>query len=443
MSLSDDKRNVFTTIGAYTSFMKQEKPPKRGEIYPSINNKNDVVPFLLDTLKTIAGSEALKGLIGGMFTELIDDSEAKMKTVLKKQFIQPNSDDQIPADFNNNGIDVPVKDIDVTGKLKINPNSDSGKMLFDNNKPNFDKTAYDAILNNGTTQSFAGIDINYSDTTDSFNFKPTDGSVNIGQYFTDYIDNTEIVNKDELLTTVMDKIYGTLSSENNKTPDEVLQELEIDKLLNQALDADDSFEISPADFDELINTSEQISNGAVEYDMGCGLLSSSLSFDSLKDLLNNFSGSTDPFYIGNIIEDTIVQSSSGDTTTEETTEENNATIKDGFFQKLIKLFTTKLLFFLTASPQIRTLLAILSSFQNNGTVMIESAKNDLKKFKTFILCLAKEILKMVSEFIFMLAIGLLIELLTPVIKKIVKEKVNQFVKIIKSLTPASKIIDTT
>lgn len=442
MSLSDDKRNVFTTIGAYTSFMKQTKPPRRGELYPSINNKKDAVPFLLDLLKTIAGSEALKLLIGQMFTELIDKSEATMKTVLKKQFIQPNSDDQLPSDFENNGVDVPVKNIDVTGKLKINPNSDSGKMLFDNNTPSFDKTAYDAILNAGTTQTFSNIDITYNDITDSFNFKPTNTGVKIGQYFTDYVDNTQIINKDELLTKIMDKIYGSLSKENNKTPEQILQELEVDKLLEQALNEDDSFIISPADFDNLIEQSKQIADGVVEQDLGCGLMSTSLSFDSLNNLLDNFYGSTDPHYISNIIEDTIFESSSGNTNTEQTTEENKSTIKDGFFQKLIKFFTTKFLFYLTAAPQIRMLLAISSSFQNNGTVLIDTPKNDFKRFKTFILCLAKEILKMVCEFIFMLVIGYLIELLKPVIKKIVKEKVNQYVKIIKSLTPASRFLNT-
>lgn len=185
MSLADDKRNVFTTIGAYTSFMEQKKPPRRGELYPSINNKKDAVPFLLDVLKTIAGSEALKELIGGMFGDLIDDSETKMKTALKKQFILPNSDDQISTDFSTNGVDIPVKDIDVTGKLKINPYSDSGKMLFDTTTPNFDKVAYDAILNAGTVQTFGGVEIKYNELTDNFNFKPVDANMRVGEFFSD------------------------------------------------------------------------------------------------------------------------------------------------------------------------------------------------------------------------------------------------------------------
>lgn len=441
MSLADDKRNVFTTIGAYTSFMEQKKPPRRGELYPSINNKKDAVPFLLDVLKTIAGSEALKELIGGMFGDLIDDSETKMKTALKKQFILPNSDDQISTDFSTNGVDIPVKDIDVTGKLKINPYSDSGKMLFDTTTPNFDKVAYDAILNAGTVQTFGGVEIKYNELTDNFNFKPVDANMRVGEFFSDYIDNAQIINKDELLTKVMDKVYGTLSKENGRTQEQILQELEIDKMLDQALDEDGSFVIQSSDLNDLINTANQISKGVVEYDLGCGLMSTSLSFDSLKNLINDFSsGSTDPFYVGNIVENTINESTSE--VNQATTDENKATIKDGFFQKIIKFFTTKLLFFLTTAPQIRMLLGISSSFQNNGVVSIESPSVDFKKFKTFILCLAKEILKIVAAFIFALAIGKLIELLKPVIKKIIKEKVNQYVKIIKSLTPASKFVNS-
>jgi hypothetical protein len=48
--------------------------------------------------------------------------------------------------------------------------------------------------------------------------------------------------------------------------------------------------------------------------------------------------------------------------------------------------------------------------------------------------MAKEIMIMVAEFIFLLALVYLMKLLTPVIKRIVKEKINQFKRIIVSLT---------
>ena len=44
-----------------------------------------------------------------------------------------------------------------------------------------------------------------------------------------------------------------------------------------------------------------------------------------------------------------------------------------------------------------------------------------------------ELLKLINEFIFGLITSYLISLLKPIIKKIIKEKINQYVGIIKSL----------
>ena len=88
MSLADKKRDVFTTIGSYNSLMEQGEAALQTDLFPSINNKDDIVPFILDVLKTVAGTEAIKEAIGGLFGKLVDEVEPQLKTVLKKQFIQ-------------------------------------------------------------------------------------------------------------------------------------------------------------------------------------------------------------------------------------------------------------------------------------------------------------------------------------------------------------------
>ena len=85
MGLIDDKKNVFTTIGAYTSFMERSKNQKNDgtNLFPSINNKKDVVPYLLDVLKVVVGSDALKQLTGDLFVKFTDIAEPKIKETLK------------------------------------------------------------------------------------------------------------------------------------------------------------------------------------------------------------------------------------------------------------------------------------------------------------------------------------------------------------------------
>ena len=436
MSLADNKRSVFTTIGSYTSLLQEGTPPLQTDLYSSINNKNDSVPFLLDVLKTVAGSNALIETIGGMFTKLIDNAEPKLKVVLKKQFIHSNSNQTLPTtgtNFKANGIIVPVKSIDSNGKLKINPSSDDGNLIYGSTN-SFDKTAYNAILNSGTFESYNNMSIKYIESSDSFQIKPNLGGSNptIGEYFNDFIDNTELINKKELMSTVMDNFYGTLAKNQSKTVEQIYNELETETKLQQVLNDDNSYIILPEKYDELLNKAQEMAIGTVNYDLGCGLMQSKLNFNDFKNVINIISGSTDPFFIGNQIGNTIDKSSTGNSTTQNQTIENKQTIKDGFFQRIINIFTVKMLEALTISPQIRVLFAMIS-FLENGNTSLSTPNDDIHNFKTSINCISNEIRSMISEFIYTIVIAFLIKLLNPVIKKILKEKINQYVKIIKSL----------
>jgi hypothetical protein len=442
MSRADSKRKVFTTISAFTSLNQESKKLKQSDLFKSINNKPDVIPYLLDVLKVVAGTEALKEAIGGIFTKVVGTVEPKLKTTLKKQFIQSNSDQNLnTTTFITTGVAIPVKSIDTSGKLKVSPASSNGSLLYDKSVPNFDGIAYNAIQNSGTEKGFANMSIICNSGTDNFTFKPSGVTTNVGAFFTSYIDKAQLINKKEIVTNVMDSIYGTTTKNQKKTVEQVYDELQVDMLLEQVLNDDDSFEISPDKYDELLQKSREMVNGVVVYNMGCGMMPAELSFDDLSNLVSNISGSTDPFAVGNAFEATIDQSTSGNTSTAATTAENKQTIKDGFFQKIIKMFTVKLLQAVTTAPQVRVLLGVMSSMQNAGNTQLTTAKDDMKRFRIFIKCMAKEIMKVVAEFIFMLVVTYLMILLKPVIKKIIKEKINQYVNIIKSLNPAGRLVD--
>lgn len=438
MSLGDNKRSVFTTIGSYNSLMEQGDSLLQTNSYSSINNKDDVVPFLLDVLKTVAGTEVIKEAVGGLLSEVVDNSESTLKTTLKKQFTQSNSEDVIPASFMTNGITIPAKDIDISGKFKINPNSAEGNLIYGSVTNSFNSTAYDAVLNSGNFETYNNIDIKYIELTDSFQIKPNGAAPTIGSFFTDYIDNTELINKKEVISSILDNFYGTLAKNQNKTVSEIYDELLIETQLQQVLDNDDSFVVAPEKYDVLLAKARELAAGGVSYDLGCGLMPAELSFDDFSDLIKTISGSTDPFFIGNKLGETIENSTDN---TDELTTANKETIKDSFFQRIIKILTIKLLEAITTAPQVRMLMGIMSALQNNGNIIISNAKDDLKYFKTMIKCLAKDIMKLVAAFLFALAISYLIKLLKPVIKKVTKEKINQYKGIIISLTGATIIVN--
>jgi len=435
MSLSDNKKSVLDTIGAYSSLNQNEDKSfnQTKNSFSSVNNKKETIPYLLDVLKTVAGTEALKQLVGTMFSNFIEQTEPKLKKTLKKQFVQYNSDNTLPSNFKNNGVSIPVENLDTKSKFKTNPDSSTGSLLYDNTKPNFDKIGYQAILNEGTDIPYNNLLVNYNKNTDSFIFKPnisTNPNVTVNNWFTDYIDKTEIINKKEVMTGVIDYIFGSVTSNQNKTDEQIKNELEVDKLLEQLIDNNDSFQISQEDLDAIEKKANDLINGITYYDMGCGVISANLSLSGMSSLISNISGSTNGFEIANAIENSIDQASNSD---QQSTDENKETIKDGFFNKIIKIFVVKISNSLTTAPQIRMLLGISSSFQNNGNVILTKTKDDLQKYKVIIKCIINDIIKLVGEFIFNLAVSYLIKLLTPIIKKIIKEKINQFKRIIKSL----------
>jgi hypothetical protein len=111
MGLIDNKKEVFTTIGAYTSMMQAGTMPDTTNIFPSINNKKDIVPFLLDTLKVVVGTNALQNLTGQLFTGFITKVEPVLKTGVKNQTVQANSGDQVPSAFSSSGYNIKVKDV--------------------------------------------------------------------------------------------------------------------------------------------------------------------------------------------------------------------------------------------------------------------------------------------------------------------------------------------
>lgn len=433
MGLIDDKKNVFTTIGAYTSLKQEKTLPDTTNSYPSVNNKKDIVPFLLDVLKTVVGSEALKQLTGELFTNFIAGVEPQMKSSLTKQTVQYNAGDSLPTGFKTTGINVPVKDIDVYAKLKTDPASTHGDLLYDKTKPNFDSKARQAIQNAGTDTTYNNMIIKYNSSTDSFNFKPTvaSSSGTIGDWMGGYIKDTVIVDKKEFLTNTMNAVYGSVTANQNKTVEQVYQELQINKLLEQLIDDDnDSFEISQNDFDALLQKAQALVDGVVYYDMGCGMIGAKLPLSDMTNFISQISGATDPFAVGNAVEATMDKST---TNVQATAAENKQTIKDGFFQRLIKAITLSLTQAVTTAPQIRTILAITSAFQNNGNVQLGKPKDDMKKNKIFIKCLTQDVMRMVIKFIFGLVVAFLVALLTPIIKKIIREKINQYIGIIKSL----------
>jgi hypothetical protein len=431
MSIANDKKNIINEISVLNSLGKTVSLPDKNFTYQSINTNNEPIPFMLDLLTATVGSEVLKRTTGQVMTSFIRNVEPNLKNSLKKQSLTFNSDQTLPASFASTGYEVPVNKIDLMGKLKTDPNSSVGSLLYQSGSGGFDKQAYNAIINPNTDVNYGNMTINYNSLNDKMTFKPINGSQSIGTFVNGYIDNLKIIDEKEFTTHVMDSIYGTVSSNSNKTVSKLTEEEKINKLLNKLMYSDEDAVITDAELQEILENSKNKLNGVVPVDVGCSIIDSVLYLNDISNLISINTGTSDPTKVGDSY-NSVMQNSFGRVNTQTNPNNKNA-IRDGFFKRLIKTITNSIVFALTATPQIRVLLLMVNGFKNNDVAFPSNIVDDINSHKNFINCLAKTATGLLNEFIFNLLKIELIKIITPVLIIILKEKIESYTRIIESL----------
>jgi len=431
MSIVNDKKGIIIDISVLNSIGKTAKLPDSNFTYPSINTKNEPIPFMLDLLTATIGSEALQRATGNIMTKFIRSVEPDLKTSLKKQSNSPNSDQSLPAGFSA-GYTAQVKKIDLFNKLRTDPSSNAGSLTYADNPNGFDKKAYQAILTPGSDVVFGNLKMNYDDITDEMTFKPVSSSGTIGSFVSDYIDNMTIINEKEFTMNVMEVIYGTGSKSIKKPNNFLVEEEKFRKLIEQLIEGSETAGISDNDLAAIQKLAEDKFNGIVPVDVGCSIIDSSLSLDEISALISANTGSTDPVFVGNNY-NKLMENSFGKNPSQVNPQNKNA-VRDGFFKRLIKTILNAIVFALTSTPQIRVLTMLLNGFKNNDNVNFPAnPADDINSQKNFVKCLSDSAGEMLNKFIFNLLKTELVKLIIPVAKVLLKEKITAFIRIIQSL----------
>lgn len=431
MSIVNDKKSIITEISVLNSIGKTAELPDQNFTYPSINNKNEPIPFMLDLLTATIGSEALQRTTGQIMTQFIRGVEPELKSSLKTQSTTFNSDQEMPAEFVNNGYEVPVKKIDLFNKLKTDPSSSNGSLLYGDNANNFDKAVYSALLTPGSVVPFGNVNLEYSEATDNLNVKPI-GSPNIGTFTNGFIDNITIINEKEFTTTVMDAIYGTMSHATKKPLKAIVEEEKVKNLISKLMESDAIASITDAELTSLQELAKNKYNGVAPVDVGCSIVDGVLDPNDIAAIIANNTGNTDPLSVGGAY-NAAMESSFGRVPGQINPQNKNA-IRDGFFKRLIKTILDAIVYALTSTPQIRVLLMIVNGFKNNDDVTFPaSSTDDMNSQKNFINCISKSAGGILNEYIFNLLKIELQKLLIPVLSIIVKEKIQSYLKVLESL----------
>jgi hypothetical protein len=438
MGLIDEKQDIFTQIGALTSIAGEVDLPDPTNSLSSINNTNEIVPFLLDMLTVLVGSESLKTTVGEVMTEYIDSVEPTLKSSLKEQFTTFNSDLPLPSGFTGNGYTFNMGQIDLSEKLKNDPNSQVGSLLYNNNVNDFDNKLYEAILLPGVAITFNVISLTYDDIGDTVTVKPINPSQTIGDFTNDYIDGLNIIDKKGFISKFIDLLFGTITSNENKTLDKVIEEEKTALTIQKIIDEEEDITISDDELKQIEQLSEDKLSGIEYYDVGCGLIPNNITLDNLQGLISGTTGSSDPLTVGDAYVDTLLEgftdgNPSGSTAVSDTANENAQAIKDGFFKRLINAIVNILVESVTSPPQIRALLGLFTGFKNNDIPQLGNPIDDIQNNRNLIDCLSKSARNTINEFLFNLVKKELIKLIVPISKIILKEKINQYLGIIQSL----------
>jgi hypothetical protein len=279
--------------------------------------------------------------------------------------------------------------------------------------------------------------LTYNDVLDTVTVKPVNGTQNIGDFTNDYIDSLTIIDQKGFISKFMDLIFGTITSNENKTLEQTIEEEKIYATIQKIIDGDEDITISENELSKIQELSKNKLDGLEYYDVGCGYVPNNITLDNLYGLITGTTGSSDPLTVGNAYVNALFSgftNPTGSTVPLAVATENASTIKDNFFKRLINAIVNILVESVTSPPQIRALLGMFSGFKNNDIPKLGKPVDDLQANQNLVTCLSNSTRSTLNEFLFNLVKKELIKLIIPVSKIILKEKINQYLAIIQSLT---------
>lgn len=421
MSLIGRKKNIFTTISSIKSFNENDRKVRTNDSLSSLTNKKDPLSFLLDLISVLIGSGGFIKLIGGLFSNVFDEAQPLIRIQILNNLTTPLSNKLLSSTSFSSGITLPLSYIDVFNKLKTDPSTDIGNLIY--GIDSFDYDLYDAINNPNTDKTIGHIIVNYSDSSDTLSIRAVNLNQTVFKFYEDYTDKI-IINKNDFITNVIDGIFGIKTSSQNKSLNQITKEL-ILKSKIEKINNEEEISISPSELENIENNSKQLKNGVSEIDLGCGVYKSSITIDNLSSLINNIkSEDVDQNTISNEFSNLFEKSFN--------IENNPDAAKDNFSRKIISGFEIELIksFFLNPKTLILNYInqMIVDGEINNDT------DNIIENNKKTISCISNKTKEVVNKFIFNLVKSELNNLIKPFVKMIIKEKINQYSGILRSLT---------
>lgn len=262
MSIVQQKEKVFGNIAALRTLTDDFPKLSINNSFPSINNQGNSQNFLIDLIFSLVGFDEVRETLIDVLTYASEESESLIKEALKvelKSIVSCGVDPSLPTWLTTTGINIPVGDIDFFNILKVNPETQAGGLLYEDvasqlTSSDMNTFLYYTIQDQQQTNSWNNtLDFTFYQTglpeNNSFNIKPDSSYNNLMNLNNDFIDSITLFPSGQLITNIIDSLFGTISFnvDVNKTEKQLETEAKIKSAIQCILDAnedeviDDSF----------------------------------------------------------------------------------------------------------------------------------------------------------------------------------------------------------
>tara|TARA_R110001592_G_scaffold351511_1_gene648715 strand:+ start:5479 stop:6957 length:1479 start_codon:yes stop_codon:yes gene_type:complete len=467
----EGKRKIFAKLSAVKALGKVQRAKVNSSI-SSVNNKLNSTDFLVDLTTALVGARALKDFIVDTITHGLPLIEEVVKEGLKTELKKITScgvNPSIPSWLRHGGtgVELKVTDVDFFDRMKINPESTAGSLVYTDTARGVDSEDFNTYLYN-TIQtplkstnwgmSVANVDIL---TTEFTNIGTTNNNVikyttsvdysskKLSDFNNDLIDSLSLfgspgsASSGNFIGLILEELFGSISATTGKSKKQIESELRLKESLTCILESENDFlEDSFFTFDNptlarIDRESNDRKNGVRELKT-CGNVKvsapSNIAVQAIKDIDATTTKAEEASAVTNSL------NSAAEAQSNSVSSVNKETVKTNFFIEIIKKLQIVVLSSIM-TPEFISLFAINHQIIHGKGTSYDGPIDFIKSNKKLFKSIGKIILEMLLNKLLNLVLSNISKLLT---QKLVDDKVEQaknYVSILLSLQGVSpKII---
>jgi len=260
MSVVDKKQKIFGNVAAARTITEGMPKLKKKSSFPSVNNKGDSITFLTDLIKSLIGYIALVNAIVDILTHQLEKIEKDIKKALKselKAIVSCGVDPSLPSFIKSTGagIVIEVKKVDFLQLFKIDATTKVGGLLYNDvtpvltNSSDFNTFLYGVIQDDGVTHTWKDkggnglFDITFKSTgtggvpNNTFTIKanPSYNTKTLNDLNNNFIDSLTLFNTENIVTKIIDIIFGSISVSIKKPRIHLEMEEKINKVVDKMI----------------------------------------------------------------------------------------------------------------------------------------------------------------------------------------------------------------